>query len=584
MIKALKSHIRKIRKIFTKEQRKKTVNIVFLLIIAALLEMFSIGLIVPLIGILISGSLKDSLFFDTSYSFIENFSSEELIVYGMSFMAIVYIIKAIYLVVIAFYQSDYIYDIQQSISSRLVEMYIKASYTFHLQNNPSKLINTVINEVNLFSINVTVPLNIILSEFFVVIGLLFLLFFYEPLGALIVFTFLIITSVSFYAFMRKKIASWGELRQVYDERRLKSIQEILYGSKEIRILGREEWFTGIFFKNNLGSARIQSIQRSFLQLPRLVIEVLAIISLLLLIFVMVLKGVNADQMIMIVGLFAAISFRIAPSVNKVLVSFQEMRYASSIVDKIYSELVARDESKTLIKRPAKQNIEKISFSKSLNFNGVKYRYPSSDKPTLNNLNLSINSGEFIGVIGESGSGKTTFLNLILGLIEPIKGTIEVDGLNVHSNVKGWQSNIGYVPQSVYLIDDSIRNNIAFGISPDKIDNNLLQEVIKMSRLESLVSKSDNGVDFVVGDRGNNLSGGQAQRVGIARALYHQPTVLVLDEATSSLDSSTEKLIIDTVKNLKGKLTIVLVTHKMSAISSCDRVFEITNESILEVER
>ena len=580
----MKSNIRKIRKIFTKDQRKKTVNIVFLLIIAALLEMFSIGLIVPLIGILISGSLKDSLFFDTSYNFIENFSSEELIVYGMLFMAIVYVIKAIYLVVITFYQSDYIYDIQQSISSRLVEMYIKASYTFHLQNNPSKLINTVINEVNLFSINVTVPLNIILSEFFVVIGLLLLLFFYEPLGALIVFTFLIITSVSFYAFMRKKIASWGELRQVYDERRLKSIQEVLHGSKEIRIFGREEWFTGVFFKNNFGSARIQSIQRSFLQLPRLVIEVLAIISLLLLIFVMVLKGVNADQMIMIVGLFAAISFRIAPSVNKVLVSFQEMRYASSIVDKIYSELVARDKSKTLIKRPAKQNIEKISFSKSLNFNGVGYRYSSSNKPTLNNLNLSINSGEFIGVIGESGSGKTTFLNLILGLIEPIKGTIKVDGLNVHSNVKGWQLNIGYVPQSVYLIDDSIRNNIAFGISPDKIDNNLLQEAIKMSRLESFVSKSDNGVDFVVGDRGNNLSGGQAQRVGIARALYHQPTILVLDEATSSLDGSTEKLIIDTIKNLKGKMTIVFVTHKMSAISSCDRVFEIKNESILEVER
>ena len=580
----MKSNIRKIRKIFTKDQRKKTVNIVFLLIIAALLEMFSIGLIVPLIGILISGSLKDSLFFDTSYNFIENFSSEELIVYGMLFMAIVYVIKAIYLVVITFYQSDYIYDIQQSISSRLVEMYIKASYTFHLQNNPSKLINTVINEVNLFSINVTVPLNIILSEFFVVIGLLLLLFFYEPLGALIVFTFLIITSVSFYAFMRKKIASWGELRQVYDERRLKSIQEVLHGSKEIRIFGREEWFTGVFFKNNFGSARIQSIQRSFLQLPRLVIEVLAIISLLLLIFVMVLKGVNTDQMMMIVGLFAAISFRIAPSVNKVLVSFQEMRYASSIVDKIYSELVARDKSKTLIKRPAKQNIEKISFSKSLNFNGVGYRYSSSNKPTLNNLNLSINSGEFIGVIGESGSGKTTFLNLILGLIEPIKGTIKVDGLNVHSNVKGWQLNIGYVPQSVYLIDDSIRNNIAFGISPDKIDNNLLQEAIKMSRLESFVSKSDNGVDFVVGDRGNNLSGGQAQRVGIARALYHQPTILVLDEATSSLDGSTEKLIIDTIKNLKGKMTIVFVTHKMSAISSCDRVFEIKNESILEVER
>jgi ATP-binding cassette, subfamily B, bacterial PglK len=580
----MKSNIRKIRKIFTKDQRKKTVNIVFLLIIAALLEMFSIGLIVPLIGILISGSLKDSLFFDTSYNFIENFSSEELIVYGMLFMAIVYVIKAIYLVVITFYQSDYIYDIQQSISSRLVEMYIKAPYTFHLQNNPSKLINTVINEVNLFSINVTVPLNIILSEFFVVIGLLLLLFFYEPLGALIVFTFLIITSVSFYAFMRKKIASWGELRQVYDERRLKSIQEVLHGSKEIRIFGREEWFTGVFFKNNFGSARIQSIQRSFLQLPRLVIEVLAIISLLLLIFVMVLKGVNTDQMMMIVGLFAAISFRIAPSVNKVLVSFQEMRYASSIVDKIYSELVARDKSKTLIKRPAKQNIEKISFSKSLNFNGVGYRYSSSNKPTLNNLNLSINSGEFIGVIGESGSGKTTFLNLILGLIEPIKGTIKVDGLNVHSNVKGWQLNIGYVPQSVYLIDDSIRNNIAFGISPDKIDNNLLQEAIKMSRLESFVSKSDNGVDFVVGDRGNNLSGGQAQRVGIARALYHQPTILVLDEATSSLDGSTEKLIIDTIKNLKGKMTIVFVTHKMSAISSCDRVFEIKNESILEVER
>jgi len=582
-MKTLIDDVRKIRDIFTKSQRRKTISLVFLLIIASLLEMFSIGLVVPLIGILINGNLKDSLFFDTAGGFIENLNSEELIVYGMSFMVLVYVIKAIYLALITFYQSNYIYDIQQSVSSRLVEMYINAPYTFHLQNNPSKLINNVANEVNLFSINVTVPLNVILSEFFVVTGLLFLLFFYEPLGALIVFIFLIVTSFTFYTFMRKKIANWGQLRQVYDERRLKTLQEILHGSKEIKILGREDWFKGIFVENNLGSTQIQSIQRSFLQLPRLVIEVLVIVSLLLLIFVMMLKGINTNKMVMTVGLFAAISFRIAPSINKVLVSFQEMRYATSIVDKIYCELVERAYSKTPAEKKVKQNIEKISFSKSLNFNDVEYSYPSSDIPNLFNLNLSINPGEFIGVIGKSGSGKTTFLNLILGLVDPKKGSIEVDGLNIHSNVKAWQSNIGYVPQSVYLTDDSIRNNIAFGLSPDKIDNNLLQNVIMMANLGSLVSKSDIGIDYRVGDRGNNLSGGQIQRIGIARALYNKPSVLVLDEATSSLDSITEKLILDTIQNLKGKLTIVLVTHKMSAIKSCDRVFEITGKKLIETK-
>ncbi len=243
-----------------------------MLVVAAILEMFSIGLIVPLIRILVNGSLEDVVFFNISFNFLDKLSPGELVVYAVSFMVLIYVIKALYLATITFYQANYIYDIQKSNSFRLLHKYIHAPYVFHLQNNPSKLINNVINEVNLFTIHVTVPLNIILSEFFVVFTLLLLLFIYEPIGSLIVFIFLIATSFSFYAYMRENIANWGIMRQQFDERRLKSLQEVLYGSKEIKILGRWEWFENIFSENNTGSARVQSIQRSFLQLPRLVIS------------------------------------------------------------------------------------------------------------------------------------------------------------------------------------------------------------------------------------------------------------------------------------------------------------------------
>jgi ATP-binding cassette, subfamily B, bacterial PglK len=582
MFNSLTKNALKVKKILTESQRRKTIYIVFLLIIAAILEMFSIGLVVPLIGILLNGNLEDLEFFNVSFSFLDSLSSEKLVIYGISFMVLIYVIKAAYLALITFYQSNYIYDIQKSISFRLLKKYVHAPYIFHIQNNPSQLINNVINEVNLFTIHVTVPLNIILSELFVVVTLLLLLFIYEPVGSLIVFIFLIITSISFYAYMRKNISNWGLMRQKYDEKRLKSLQEVLYGSKEIKILGREDWFENIFSENNNGTARVQSLQRSFLQLPRLVIEVLAIISLLLLISVMTFKKMSMDQMIMIIGLFTAISFRIAPSVNKVLVSFQEMRYASSIINKLKSELKDDSPFKLNNKNLKGSVTNKLLFNKSLNFDAITYTFPSSSKKIIDNVDLTLKNGEFYGIVGESGSGKTTFLNLILGLIQPVSGAINVDGVDIQSNIKGWFSNIGYVPQSVYLIDDSIQNNIAFGVASDEIDDKLMEEVIKMSGLESLIESNDDGIDFIVGDRGNKLSGGQVQRIGIARALYNRPSVLILDEATSSLDQNTENVFIDTIYNLKGRITIIFVSHKLSALQLCDRIFEIKNGNIIEL--
>lgn len=537
--------------------------------------MFGIGLVIPLLGILVNGSQVNHELTDFLFSKLSNPNILEMSIYFLLFMVSVYVLKALYLIAISFYQSKFVYDVQKSLSNKLFIKYINAPYLFHIKKNPSLLINNTINETNLFSINVTVPLTIIFSEALVVLFLIILLFVYQPVGASIISIFIIGSSFIFYKYTRNQIKKWGKLRQNFDENKFKTLQSTFSGIREIKVLNKENWFTDIFLKNNDGTAKVMTFQRFLLLLPRLIIEVLGVLSLFLLVFILAKQGIQESEIIVTLGLFSAIAFRVAPSVNKVLISFQEMRYASSIIQRIYQEL----NSETLNNF---KNLENIDYS--FNFNEIFienlfFKYPGQKDYIFENLNFHFNRGAYIGIVGKSGSGKTTFLNLILGLLNPDSGNIFLNKKSIDDSMRTWQNIIGYVPQSVYITEDTIMNNIALGERYDAINIEKVNQVIQQSELSEFISSQSNGLDTLIGEKGGNLSGGQIQRIGLARALYKNPQVLILDESTNSLDSQTESNLLKTFENLSKYLSIIFVTHKMNNLDKCSKIYSLKNKEL-----
>ena len=310
-------------------------------------------------------------------------------------------------------------------------------------------------------------------------------------------------------------------------------------------------------------------------LPKIYLELIAVLALLILIFILLKLNYSLDNVVIIIGLFAAAAFKILPCVNRILGSFVNMRYGIASLNIIYKDLniqISKASNKFFREK-------KLSFKSNIILKNLEYSYPNINKKVLDNINLEIKSNSTIGLVGESGSGKTTLIDLIIGILNPSKGDIFVDDSNIKINKRLWQNNIGYIPQFIYLIDDTIKKNIALGVREDKIDEKKITESIKISQMENFVKELPNKANTKIGELGVRLSGGQRQRIGIARALYFDPNLLVLDEATSSLDEATEKEIIDSISHMRGKKTIIISSHKKSILNECDEIFEIRDHTI-----
>ena len=303
------------------------------------------------------------------------------------------------------------------------------------------------------------------------------------------------------------------------------------------------------------------------QLPRLWLELLAIAALAVLLISMTMQGKPMIAVLPTLALFAAASFRLMPSANRILSGIQQLRFGLPVVDMLHHELTLANEAPDAKAKP-------ISFENTLALKCVSYTYPTANKQALNNVDLTISKGDMIGFIGESGSGKSTLIDIVLGLLSPDEGFVVVDGVDVQSNLRGWQDQIGYVPQNIYLTDDTLRRNVAFGLSEEDIDNNAVERALQAAQLQNFVDTLPQGVNTVVGERGVRLSGGQRQRIGIARALYHDPAVLVLDEATSALDNETEAEVMDAVISMHGKKTILIIAHRLTTIQRCTNLYQI----------
>jgi len=546
-----------------------------MMFLAMILETLGVAMILPIISVLLDESAFEKYtFLSYIYFLFDNPSKEKTVTILMLLVVIVYLFKTIYLAFFYWVQSSFVFTIKTNISKRLFSGYIKKDYDFHLNKNSSILIRNIVTEIDTLTSCYT-SLIILMSEIFVFAGISIFLAIYQPLGFFISFIVFASAGSFFYFLFKNKILTWGNKRQVFDEKKIRFIQESFGGIKELKINQKESIFINKFFNQVVGSSEMGK-RISFLgALPRFFFEFILIVIMSAFVIFSIRQSTDySSDIIPTLGLYAVAAFRLMPSITKILSSFQGLRYNKPVIDLISKELNLVENIK-FPNSPSKN----FKFTQNIMVKDLSFNYPNRSQ-TLKCINLKIEKGKKIGLVGHTGSGKSTLVDLILGLLKPTKGTIFVDGFDVNQNLSEWQKQIGYVPQNIFLTDDSLKKNIAFGLNESEINEEKLMNVIKYSNLEDFTNSLDEGVNTFVGERGLRLSGGQKQRIGIARALFNEPSVLVFDESTSALDQKTEEEIIEIINKLDK--TMIIIAHRKNTLKNCDIVYELVNGSIKEL--
>lgn len=570
--------LKKLNYIFTKPQKIKFIILFFVMFIGAVFELLGVSLILPFIQIIMDSSIIESnsimLFV---YNIFDLSSVNEFLLLISILLIILYIVKNIYLLLMYYAQYTFTFNNQMRMSVKLMDCYLKKPYDFHLKKNSSEIIRSVTTDVdNLFKL----VLNCIqlLSEILMCFLIGIFLFITNAAITIVVIILLTLSMIIFLGLMGRKIKKFGDGNQVYYSEMIKWINESLGGIKEIKILNREQFFIDSYMKSNNKYIDCGKKNSLLNQMPKFCIETVCIVGVLSLISVMIYKGDNISTLIPQLAVFAMAAFKLLPSVNRMNTYINLIIFYKPSIDSIYKDL-KETESLNDIKPTNFENNSNINIKNSIKLNNITFKYPDSNEYILKDININIPVNKSIAFIGPSGSGKTTIVDIILGLLNPEKGEILADSFNIHNDLNKWSKIIGYIPQNIYLSDDSIRNNIAFGIEDTKINDKLIWTALEQAQLKEFVEQLDNDLETHVGERGIRLSGGQRQRIGIARALYHNPQILILDEATSALDNETEKAVMEAINSLQGKKTLIIIAHRLNTIKNCDIIYEVKNGSV-----
>jgi ABC-type multidrug transport system fused ATPase/permease subunit len=553
-------------------ERRKAVLVLFMSLLTALLDTIGVASILPFVAVLSNPSvvetnaLLNTIFLNSINFGVEN-SQQFLFVLGV-FVFLVLISSLIFKAITIYIQLRFVQTCQYSISKRMMEKYLSQPYSWFLNRHSSDLGKTILSEVSHVVANGIRPLVELVSKSLITITIIILLLIVNVKLALMVSLSLGGAYFLIFYLTQKYLSQIGQLRLFKNQLLFKSISEAFSAIKEIKVDGLEQIYVKRFSDPAKTFAQTTTSFQLIGQLPRFVLEAIIFGGILLIILFIMSQTGSFNKALPLISLYAFAGYRLIPALQKMYASIAQLKFSSSSVNKLY------DDFKNLKFINQNENQETISFDKKINLKNISYNYPNSSKASLRNINLSILSKSTVGFVGTTGSGKTTTVDIILGLIEAQKGILEIDGkIITQKNVRAWHQSIGYVPQHIFLSDDTIAANIAFGVESKNINYKTVEEVSKIASIHNFISTELPEKYFTtIGERGVRLSGGQRQRIGIARALYNNPKLLILDEATNALDNLTEKAVMDAINNLKKDITIILIAHSLSTVKNCDKIF------------
>jgi ABC-type multidrug transport system fused ATPase/permease subunit len=561
------------------KQKKLALTLLAIMVFAVIFEILLLNNLMLLLNYLTNSNnlvTPEILTWLMNFFSAKNPASFALIIFIFTFF-----LKTLITIIVRWRESRFIFKIKAEISEALYTGYLKLPFIFHQRTHSAKILKNITLEIEQFSVFLSAASKSVL-DFLVLVGITFYLMFVNPYITLACISAFILFGYAFNLINRSKLQSMGISRIFHQDERMKAIIETLSGLREIKLLSSEESKLKNFrFHNNKIAKILTSIaMRNAFSKPSFEIFMLVVLSGF--IFYFLSNNLLNAELIPIIGIYLAAAYRLIPAISTIVQSIQDMQFNLKSVKNLYDD-IKKFKINELNNIEKKQ--EKIEFKNKIEIKNLYFSYDNDGRNSngvLNNINLEIQKGDFVGIQGESGSGKSTFIDILLGLHSIKKGFILVDDKDIHKGVKSWQSLIGCVPQEVFIMDDSLKKNIAFGVSEDKISSYGIERSLEFSNLKKFTSLLPNQTDTTIGEKGSKLSGGQKQRIGIARAIYNNPEILILDEPTNSLDNETEDKIIKEINLLRKNKTIIIVSHNSEILKNCDYILKITNKIIEKV--
>lgn len=578
--------LKKIRYIFDRKQKVQIVILGILIFIGGFLETLGVGAMMPVVTALITPDIL--MGYIEKYEFLQKIcealhidSVGEVAIALLISLMVIYVIKNLFILFMTYKQNDFISQNRNRMISRVLGEFLNRPYEQYLGADIPTVFRITDNDIpHMFSLVLSalqlaseVVVSCLIFIMMLIMDAKMTLFVVVLFGAM---TFLIVKV------FKPKLNKIGAKNQSIQSRIAKWRLQAIYGLKDVKVLNREEFFVRNYYESGKIGADVATAYAVMNNIPRLLIETVFIVGVLGFIAIYINGGGDMSAMANTLVAFGVAAIRVLPSVNRINTYITQISYTQPSLDFVYQNLQEGMKTDAML-RERKENSqkEKLKLEHQIELNHISFHYPDTDKNIFTDAHMIVPKGKSVGIIGASGAGKSTVVDVLLGLLHAQEGEITCDGVDIFKNYESWLAQIGYIPQSIYLVDESIRDNIAFGIDEEEIDDKRIWEVLKEAQLKEFVEGLPEGLDTTIGDRGVRLSGGQRQRIGIARALYHNPEILVFDEATSALDNDTEAAVMEAVNSFHGKKTMIIIAHRLNTIEKCDIIYKVENEKLVE---
>jgi ABC-type multidrug transport system fused ATPase/permease subunit len=582
--------LQKVSYLFDRKQKRQIAGLALLILIGGLLETVGVSMLLPVVqAIMDPEQLMENELVGKVTKALHIETSRQLIILMLGALIALYVVKNAYLLFQTYVQNTFVTRNRNRMISRVMREFLNRPYEEYLGADIPTVFrltdSDIPNAFQLILVMIQMVTEIVVAGFLCIV-----LVVVSPVMSLFIFCIFLGMTLMITKVLKPRLNAIGHKNQQIQSRIAKWRIQSIYGLKDVKVLHREEFFVRNYYESGAIGADVARNYAVFNNLPRLLIETIFMASMLLFIMLYMLRGGNITVLIPQLSAFAVAGIRVMPGTNRINTYLSEIAYSQPCLDYLYENLTANmkmdvNGSVTGLARGGGAQTQEVRthLQDKIVLDHITYAYPNTEKNIFTDAHMEVKKGQSVGIMGPSGAGKSTVVDILLGLLRVQAGTITCDGVNIFDNYADWLSKIGYIPQSIYLIDESIRDNIAFGIDADKIDDRRIWEVLEEAQLKEFVEELPEGLDTTIGDRGVRISGGQRQRLGIARALYHNPEILVFDEATSALDNDTEKAVMDAINNFHGRKTMVIIAHRLNTIAKCDVIYKVDGEKIVETK-